>query len=67
MPNLIPWVSGPGTWADTTMRKPASPVAHALLIGIEGASIVLALFVVKLMPGENQNKELAVRVCNLAV
>ena len=33
-----------GTWADTTMRRPASPVAHALLTGIEGVSIALASF-----------------------
>ena len=34
----------PGTWVDITMRRPASPVAHAVLTGIEGVSIVLASF-----------------------
>ena len=34
---LAPYVdrhrrTAPGTWVDTTMRKPASPVAHAILI-----------------------------------
>jgi len=36
---------GPGTWADTTMRRPALQVAHALLIGNEEVSIALAIFV----------------------
>ncbi len=33
-----------GARADTTMRRPASPVTHAILTGIEGASIALASF-----------------------
>jgi len=31
-----------GHWGDTTMRKPTSPVAYALLIGNEGVSFTLA-------------------------
>ena len=44
MPSLIPGDMRPGTWADTTMRRPALQVAHALLIGNEEVSIALAIF-----------------------